>query len=173
MTESTRGAVPRALLLALSAAAAVLVVLALVLGAWKLYFTDKPSMRLNKTEQSAVDAAKQETINIQTYRLKSFDSDFSAALAGMTPKLATDFTPRKKDLLAGLQRLKQDNSASVSGAGLLTLNGNSAVVLVAADSLRTNSAGKTSTFAVNRFRLTMTLAGGKWLMDNIESVSLS
>ena len=173
MTEPTPRVVPRALLVALSGAVAALVVVALVVGVWKVYFTDKPSMRLNRTEQSAVDAAKQETINLQTYRLKSFDSDFAAAIAGMTPKLATEFTTRKKDLLAGLQRLKQDNTASVSGAALVTLNAKSAVVLVAADSLRTDAAGKTSTFAVNRFRLTMTLAGGKWLMDNIESVSLS
>jgi len=152
---------------------AALVVAAATLAVWRLGSTDAPTMRLSKSEQSAVDAAKQEVINIQTFRLKSFDADFGNAVAGMTPALATQFTPRKKDLLAGLQKLKQDNTANVSGAGLVAMKGNTATVLVAADSLRTDSAGKTTTFAVNRFSLSMELMNGKWLMSNIESVSLS
>jgi hypothetical protein len=174
MTEPTRSTVPRALVVALAGAVAVLTVLALVLGVWKIAFSDKPSARLNKNEQAAVDAGKQEAINIQTFRVKSFEQDFSSAAAGMTPKLAAEIlNPRKKDLLDGLKRIKEDGGASASGAALLSMKANTAVVLVAVDSLRIDAAGKTTTFAVNRFMLTMELTGGKWLMSDLKQVGLS
>lgn len=128
---------------------------------------------LSKTEQSAVDAARQETINIQTYRLASFDSDFAAAIAGMTPAKATEWQARKTELKSGLVRIKQDSGATVSGAGLLSLSGDTAVVLVSSDSQRIDSKGQSTTFAQNRFQVTMKLVSGKWLMDDLQAVALS
>jgi hypothetical protein len=128
---------------------------------------------LSTREQSAVDAARQETINIQTYRIKSFDADFSLAVAGMTPQKATEWQARKSDLKSGLAKIKSDSGATVSGAGLVSMTSNSAVVLVASDSQRIDAKGTATTFAQNRFQVTMKLVGGKWLMDDLQSVSLS
>jgi len=135
---------------------------------------DRGIAGLAKREQAAVDAAKQETINIQTYRLKSFDQDFSNALAGMTQDKATEWHAREKDLKAGITRLNQDGVATVSGAGLESSRGGTAVVLVSSDSQRVDrTTSKSTTFAQNRFQVTMQLVGGKWLMSNLEAVSLS
>ena len=128
---------------------------------------------LTRDEQGAVNAAKQETINIQTYRLKTFDADFAAAVAGMTPAKATEWQAHKADLKSGLTRIKQDSAATVSGAGLMSFAGSSAVVLVASDSQRVDAKGASSTFAQNRFQVTMKLTGGKWLMDDLQAVALS
>ena len=91
---------------------------------------------LNSAEQAAVNAAKQETINIQTYRLKSFDADFSAALAGLTAAKATQWQANKSTLKSKLTSQKIDSGATVSGAGLVSFDGKSAVVVVASDTQR-------------------------------------
>jgi hypothetical protein len=173
MSALTRGTVPRAAAVVLGATVAFLTVAFLVLGILWVLRGGKDLTGLTKDEQSAVDAAKQEAINIQTFRQKSFDSDFEAALSGLTPTLKAELQGRKAAVLKGLQQAKQDNSASVSGAGLISLKGNDAVVLVAADSLRTDSSGKTSTFLQNRFQVKLTKVNGKWLTDNIAAVSIS
>jgi hypothetical protein len=129
---------------------------------------------LTKSEQAAVDAARQETINIQTYRLKSFDQDFSNAVAGMTADKATEWQARKKDLKDGISRLKEDGAATVSGVGLESSDGRTAVVLVSSDSQRVDqTTGSSTTFAQNRFQVTMQLVDGKWLMSDLQAVSLS
>jgi hypothetical protein len=128
---------------------------------------------LSRSENAAVDAARQETINIQSYRLKSFDADFAVAIAGMTPAKATEWQARKTQLKSGLTRIKQDLAATVSGAGLVSMRAGTAVVLVSADSQRVDTKGQSTTFAQNRFQVTMKLIGGKWLMDDLQAVALS
>ncbi|HEY2042102.1 MAG TPA: hypothetical protein VGH11_05440 [Jatrophihabitans sp.] len=128
---------------------------------------------LTKAQQSAVDAAKQETMNIQTYRLKTFDADFAAAVAGMTSDKAIQWQARKTELKTQLTKSKQDLGATVSDAGLQSADSKSAVVLVSSDSIRIDTKGNPTTFAQNRFQVTMKLVSGKWLMDDLQSVSLS
>jgi len=174
MSYGSRATVPRALVAVLGGIVAILAVTALVLGIFRLVQGDSGLSGLSKTEQAVLAAAKQETINIQTYRLKTFDQDFAAAVAGMTPDKAAEWQARKKDLKDGITRLKQDGAATVSGAGLQSFNGKSAVVLVSSDSQRVDQAtNKSTTFAQNRFQVTMQLVGGKWLISDLQAVSLS
>jgi hypothetical protein len=172
MRRATRGSASRAVMVGLTAICLMAGIVVAVL-LWLRHDGSGGLAGLSRPEQAAVEAAKQETINIQTYRLKSFDADFSAAVGGMTPDKATQWQARKKDLKDGLTRLEQDSAATVSGGGIQSFNGKSAVVLVAADSQRVDAKGKSTTFAQNRFQVTMNLVGGKWLMDDLQAVSLS
>lgn len=173
MTEPSSRSLPRAVVLALSAVTVALLVLTGVLASRYLTHRHSGAAGLSKSEQAAVTAARQETINLQTYRLKSFDADFSAALAGLTQVKATQWQANKATLKSRLTQLKQDAGATVSGAGLVSFDGKSAVVVVASDTLRVDSAGKATTAAQNRSQVTMKLVGGKWLMDDLQSVSVS
>jgi len=173
MTPASGAGVRRAALLWLSVLAAGLLVAAVVLTALRLAKQRDGASNLSSAEQAAVDAARQETINLQTYRRASFDADFDAALAGLTPAKATQWQANKATLKSKLTQLKQDASATVSGAGLASFDGTSAVVMVASDTLRVDAAGKTSTAAQNRSQVTMKLINGKWLMDDLQSVSVS
>lgn len=170
--------IPSALVILLAILAALLLAAAVAQGALRLSHRSllhggSGIAGLTAREQAALSAARQETINIQTYRLKSFDSDFSAALAGMTPDKATEWAARKNDLKNGLVRIKSDSTGTVSGSGLVRMTGDTAVVLVSSDSQRVDSKGTVTTFAQNRFQVTMKLVKGKWLMDDLQSVSLS
>jgi Tfp pilus assembly protein PilV len=179
LDPTTRRSVPVGVLVAVGVAVLALLALAVVQLVLR---ADHRSLRssgdaglqgLSKDEQSAVNAAKQETINIQTYRQKSFDADFAAAVAGMTPAKATEWQARKTELKSGLLKIKQDSAATVSGAGLVTFAGSSAVVLVSSDSQRIDAKGTSTTFSQNRFQVTMKLTNGKWLMDDLQAVALS
>jgi hypothetical protein len=173
MDESSRRSVPRSLIWALAAIVVVLLAVTGTLAGMRLGNRHGGAAGLSGAEQNAVNAAKQETINIQTYRLKSFDADFAAALAGLTSTKATQWQANKSTLKSNLTSQKIDSGATVSGAGLVSFDGKSAVVVVSCDTQRTDSSGKSTTAAQNRFQVTMRLVGGKWLMDDLQSVSLS
>jgi hypothetical protein len=173
MIPPARAGLPRAVLLWLSLLAAGLLVAAGVLAGLRLTRHHDGASDLSSAEQAAVTAARQQTINLQTYRRKTFDADFAAALAGLTPAKATQWQANKATLKTKLTQLKQDAGATVSGAGLVSFDGKSAVVVVASDTLRVDATGKSSTAAQNRSQVTMKLINGKWLMDDLQSVSVS
>jgi len=173
MTRASRPGLPRAVLLWLSVLAAGLLAVAVVLTVLRVTQHRDGASSLSAAEQAAVNAARQETINLQTYRRASFDADFATALAGLTPAKATQWQAHKATLKSRLTQLKQDATATVSGAGLASFDGKSAVVMVASDTLRVDATGKSSTAARNRSQVTMKLIDGKWLMDDLQSVSLS
>jgi hypothetical protein len=165
--------VPRPVVWLLAALVVLLLALTVSLVSLRLGHRHSGAACLSSAEQAAVNAAKQETINIQTYRLKSFDADFSAALAGLTSTKATQWQANKSTLKSNLTSQKIDSGATVSGAGLVSFDGKSAVVVVSSDTQRIDTAGKSTTAAQNRFQVTMRLVGGKWLMDDLQTVSLS
>lgn len=173
MTDTFRSASSRAAVPVLAAVVVALLVLTGVLGVTRYKREHAGAAGLTSGELAAVDAAKQEMINLQTYRRKSFDADFAAALAGLTSAKAVQWQANKATLKSRLTQLKQDAGATVAGAGLASFDGASAVVDVASDTQRISSAGKSSTAAQNRSQVTMKLVGGTWLMDDVQSVSVS
>ncbi|MEO6702414.1 MAG: hypothetical protein ABI140_09525 [Jatrophihabitantaceae bacterium] len=173
MPEPTARTVPRLIVWVLAAIATALLVLSAALASVRLGSHHSGAAGLDRAEQAAVTAARQETINLQTYRLKSFDADFQVAVAGLTSTKASQWQANKATLKSNLTKQKIDSAATVSGAGLISFAGKSAVVVVSSDTQRIDASGKTSTAAQNRFQVTMKLVGGKWLMDDLQSVSVS
>jgi len=165
--------VPRVLVWLLAGLAVLLTATATVLAVVRTSGRHAGAAGLSAAQNAAVSAARQEAINIQTYRRKSFDADFQAALDGLTAVKRTQWEANKATLKAQLNSQQIDAAATVSGAGLVSFAGNTAVVAVASDTQRVDSKGKTTTTARNRFQITMKLVSGKWLMDDLESVSIS
>jgi hypothetical protein len=161
-----RASVSQRLVWALAALAVLCVAGAAVVGGLRLHGKHSSAAALDSADNAAVSAARQETINIQTYRLKTFDADFQAALDGLT-------ATKKVQWQANKTAQKIGSTATVSGAGLVSRSGDTAVVVVASDTQRVDSTGKTTTAAQNRFQVSMKLVKGKWLMDEFESVSVS
>ena len=167
------GPVPRVLVWLLAGLAVLLSASAVVLGVVRTSGGHAGAAELSAAQNAAVSAARQEAINIQTYRRKSFDADFQAALNGLTTVKRTQWEANKATLKAQLDSQQIDAAATVSGAGLVSFSGTTAVVAVASDTQRVDAKGKTTTTARNRFQITMKLVSGKWLMDDLESVSIS
>ncbi len=165
--------IPRAVAWLLAGLVVVLVAAAAVLGVARTHGRHGGAAGLTAAENAAVSAARQEAINIQTYRRASFDADFQAALNGLTAAKQTQWQADKATLKSQLTSQKIDSAATVSGAGLVSFSGSTAVVVVASDTQRVDASGKATTTARNRFQITMKLVNGKWLMDDLESVSIS
>src|SRR4051794_10341514 len=144
------GTVPRSVVWLLAGLAVLLLLAAGVLATVRVTGRHSGAAQLTGAENAAVSAARQEAINIQTYRLKSFDADFEAALNGLTAAKRTQWQANKATLKAQLTTQKIDAAATVSGAGLVSFTGNSAVVAVASDTQRVDAAGKATTTARNR-----------------------
>jgi hypothetical protein len=173
MTEPARQAVPRWSVWLLAGLAVLLLAASGVIATVRVGHRHSGAAQLTSAENAAVSAARQEVINIQTYRRKSFDADFQAALDGLTPTKQVQWQADKASLKSQLTSQKIDSAATVSGAGLVSFDGNSAVVAVASDTQRVDATGKATTIARNRFQISMKLMHGRWLMDDLESVSLS
>ncbi len=173
MTGLVRASVPRPVIWVLAVLVVAMLVLCGALASNRFGNRHGGAADLSGAEQAAVSAAKQETINIQTYRLKTFDADFNAALAGLTSAKSVQWQADKATLKSQLTQQKISSGAAIGGAGLVSFDGKSAVVVVASDTQRIDSTGKTTTTAQNRFQVIMKLIKGKWLMDDLQSVSVS
>jgi hypothetical protein len=173
MTGLVRASIPRLVVWVLAVLVVAMLVLCAALASNHFGNRHGGAAGLTGPEQAAVTAAKQETINIQTYRLKTFDADFNAALAGLTSAKSVQWQATKATLKSRLTQQKIDSGATVGGAGLVSFDGKSAVVVISSDTQRIDSTGKTTTAAQNRFQVTMKLTSGKWLMDDLQTVSVS
>lgn len=170
---AVRRTVPRLAVWLLAGLAVLLLAGAAVLAVVRTNGRHAGAAELSGAENAAVSAARQEAINIQTYRRSSFDADFQAALNGLTTAKQTQWEANKATLKAQLTSQQIDSAATVSGAGLVSFTGKTAVVVVASDTQRVDARGKATTTAQNRFQITMKLVNGRWLMDELESVSIS
>jgi Mce-associated membrane protein len=173
MSERVQATVPRAVTRLLAAATVTVLAAAIAVAAVRWGHRHAGAAQLSAAENAAVSAARQETINIQTYRLASFDADFAAALAGLTPGKRTQWQADKVTLKTQLTQQKISSTATVTGAGLTGLSGDTATVVVSSNTQRVDSTGKTTTTAQNRFQITMKRMNGRWLMDDLQSVSIS
>jgi hypothetical protein len=127
---------------------------------------------LDSREQSAVDAASREMINLQTFRLAHFDADFDRASDGLTGDLLKTLNAKKASLRAGLKNSKQDTVAAVTQAGFKEGKGGNAVVLMTMNNYRVDAKGKKTLFSSGRFEVSVSEVGGRWLASDLTSVGL-
>lgn len=148
------------------------VALAAALALFILPERGKGAGALTSSEKLAVNAARQELINVLTYSRKSFDADYNRALDGATGKLREDLAGKKdltrKTLIAG----KIDLKGEVTEAAFEQRSGNSTVVLLSATGFTVGDNGTPVPKSIDRFELTMTKVKGKWLMSDFQNVGL-
>ena len=113
MTESAGRTVPQVLVWALAAVTVVLVRAAVLIAGVRLRDQHGGATQLTGSENAAVAAARQEMINIQTYRLKSFDADFQAALNGLTSAKRVQWQASEAQLKSSLTTQKIDSVGTV------------------------------------------------------------
>jgi hypothetical protein len=128
---------------------------------------------LTGREQAAVDAASREMINLQSFRLAHFDSDFSRASSGLTGGMLSALQGKKDSLKDGLAKSKQDTSASVTQAGFKEQSGKNAVVLMTMNNYRVDAKGKKTLFNSQRLQVTVSDVKGKWLASDLTSLGVT
>lgn len=117
-----------------------------------------------------LQAARQEIVNFTTLDYRQFDRDTARVLDGATGEFAQEFSARLPDL----ERLVTENEAvsegSVLEAGLVSVDSDSAQVLVVADSEVTNVSNPEGQIRHYRIQLDLVREGDRWLTSKIEFV---
>ena len=126
------------------------------------------------TERAAMSAASTDAVNILTYSRSNFAADYERALDGTTGGLRSDLDKERTPTLNKMTTGKFDLKATLSDTGL---EGGTAAagyqVLVVVSGFTVDDTGKASAALVNRLELTMVDVSGKWLANNLKSVSLA
>lgn len=146
-------------LLALAALAAV-VVLALEL---------RDGRRLADDRQAALQAARQQAVNLTSISHRTAARDIDRIEAGATGELAEQFRSEREPLTELLGTARSTSEGSALAAGLVSLEGRSANVLVAADARVTDVETGEDAPLVQRYRMSMDLrkVGDRWLVEKI------
>jgi predicted Ser/Thr protein kinase len=120
--------------------------------------------------QPYVEAAKTMAQDLTTINYQSVDADMQRILDNATGAYYDDFSKRSEPFKQVVRDAQSVSTGTVTGAGLESLNGAQAQVLVAV-SVKTTNAGKPDQQAHSwRMRITVNKTGGQYKTSNTEFV---
>jgi Mce-associated membrane protein len=123
-------------------------------------------------KQTALNAARQQALNMVSLDARSIDGDYDKMLAGSVDPLRADLEKNRTAAKDALTKSKGISSGTVTDAGLVELQGDKASAVVIVDAVQTNTVTKTSLSHRFRFQLDLTRQGDRWLVSNLESVDI-
>jgi hypothetical protein len=149
---------------------AALVVAAVLLGVRDHRHQQRASNQqaVSPTEQTALAAARAESVALTTISYQTAAGDVRRVLAGATGALRTQFASEASQLPATLARTKSASRGVVLSSALSSLSGDRAQALVAVDA--TVSGTDTAKAGVlKHYRIVVTLqrVQGKWLASDV------
>ena len=120
--------------------------------------------------QPYVDAAKKVAGDLTTLSAPTVDADIQRILDESTGSFYDDFAARRDDFAAITRTAGVTSTGTATGAGLESIDGETAQVLVAATQQTTNSAGTQAPRSM-RFRIGVVKVGGAYTASKVEFVA--
>jgi serine/threonine-protein kinase len=120
--------------------------------------------------QPNVDYAKQFTVSLTSLSAQSADSDFQRIIDGSTGQFRDDFANGRSGFKQEVMNSNTSTHGSINDAGLDSINGTTAHVLVVATEKVTNNAGASQEPKSNRFRLQVEKIGDAYKVSKVEFV---
>lgn len=163
-----RPAVPRRSPWTLLAALAVLAVVlaAAALGGHRWY----GDRALEKAHEAALAAARQSAVNFVSVSASSVDRDLQRIVAGATGEFKDEFVRGQAQVRAAIVENKVESTGAVLGAGLVSGDRRSAVVLVAVDATVKNVKAPEGRPSHYRIQVDVTHDGDAWLVSRLQFV---
>lgn len=127
---------------------------------------------LASSEQQALDAARQETVNFLTYSRKNFQGEYARTLAGAMGGFKDDLNKQKAAILTALTKGKFDLMGAVTGSAFEEVNGDSSLILVSAQGYKLPDGAARVLQTTARFEVTIAKIKGKWLVSDLQSVGI-
>ncbi|MGH3095542.1 MAG: hypothetical protein ACRDMV_06025 [Streptosporangiales bacterium] len=122
--------------------------------------------------QTILRAARQGALNFTTIGYKHVDRDIGRVIDGAAGDFKQSYKRNRDTVEETVKKNKSTSKGEVLGAGLVSVDPDSAVALVVVDSRVTNVAYKEPTVRHYRMRLTMVHdKSGRWLVSNLEFVA--
>ncbi|MFZ1177146.1 MAG: hypothetical protein WAO15_12955, partial [Mycobacterium sp.] len=151
--------------------AAVIVLICAFVGAsgymmWQRHETTERNQRT----ANFVAGARQGVVNMLSLDFNRAKEDVQRVIDSSTGQFRDDFQQRAKDFTTVVEQSKVVTQGTVNAAAVQSIDGNSALVLVAATSRITNAAGAKDEPRNWRLRVTVTDDGGQYKMSKLEFV---
>lgn len=151
--------------------AAVIVLICAFVGAsgyimWQRHETTQRNQRA----ANFIAGARQGVINMTSLDFNRAKEDVQRVIDSSTGQFRDDFQQRAKDFTTVVEQSKVVTQGTVNAAAVQSIDGNSALVLVAATSRITNAAGAKDEPRNWRLRVTVTDDGGQYKMSKLEFV---
>lgn len=128
-----------------------------------------------RVRHEVIAAAKQEAVNLTSQDYATIARDFDRMLAGATGDLRSDLDSQRSRYGDTFVKNKLRAEGAATDAGLVTMRGGQATVLVVVDqTVRSESKGKQQAFTTRRYRLELDMAqvNGRWLAANLRAAGL-
>lgn len=120
---------------------------------------------------AVLKASRQEVIALTTISSKTSDQDIARLLDGATKGFRAEFAEQADNFRSALTSGDVSSTGVVTGAGVDSLRGNKAEVLIAASGTVSNKQSKAPQPRNYRLRLGMEKVDGRWLVASLEFVS--
>ncbi|OBH05976.1 hypothetical protein [Mycobacterium sp. E1747] len=124
----------------------------------------------NQRTANFIAGAKQGVVNMFSMDFNRAKEDVQRVIDSSTGQFRDDFTQRAKDFTTVVEQSKVVTTGSVNAAAVQSIDGNSALVLVAASSRISNAAGAKDEPRNWRLKVTVTDDGGQYKMSKLEFV---
>ena len=131
--------------------------------------TNRLASRTFPAWQPYVDAAKTTAINLTTINYQTVDNDIQRILDNSTGAFHDDFQKRSQPFGDTVKQAQSASSGTVKGAGLESLDGTQARVLVVVH-VKTSNAGKPDQERSWRMRISVDMIGQSYKASNVEFV---
>jgi Mce-associated membrane protein len=153
----------------LAVAALVLLCAAALAGVVLLGMRLQEQRGLDADRQAALQAARQQAVNLTSISHRTAPSDIDRILAGATGELEEQFRSERERLAQLLGTTRSSSEGTALGAGIVSLEGRSATVLVATDALVTTAETGESAPVRQRYRMSIDLrkVGERWLAERV------
>ena len=151
----------------------LLVLCALVAGIVLTVLDRHAEDRRDERRQAALQAARQQAVNLTTISFETADRDLARIVAAATGTLKTQFQAQQKSFPDVLRREKSVSVGTVLAAGVSADTGDRVEALVAVDAAVRNATSGT-TGQVKHYRMDMTLVrrSGRWLVSSVAFAGL-
>ncbi|KKC06980.1 hypothetical protein [Mycobacterium nebraskense] len=151
-------------------AAAIILICAFIGASGYMMWQRHETTERNQRVASFLAGAKQGVVNMFSLDFNRAKEDVQRVIDSSTGQFRDDFQQRAKDFTTVVEQSKVVTQGTVNAAAVQSIDGNSALVLVAASSRITNAAGAKDEPRNWRLKVTVTDDGGQYKMSKLEFV---
>ncbi|MCA2243187.1 hypothetical protein JF781_12515 [Mycobacterium sp. WUMAC-067] len=151
-------------------AAVILLICAFVAASGYMMWNRHQVTERNQRAANFVAGARQGVVNLTSMDFNKAKEDVQRVIDSSTGPFHDDFQARAKDFTTVVEQSKVVTQGTVNAAAVQTMNGDFAVVLVAATSHITNAAGAKDEPRNWRLKVTVKNDGGQYKMSNVEFI---
>jgi len=151
-------------------AAAIILICAFVGASGYMMWQRQETVERNERTANFLAGARQGVVNITSLDFKRAKEDVQRVIDSSTGQFRDDFQQRAKDFTTVVEQSKVVTEGTVNAAAVQSIDGNSALVLVAATSKITNAAGAKDEPRTWRLKVTVTEDGGQYKVSKLEFI---